>query len=381
MYVRNLSIPLMENLIFINQLFVVLGMSDFSQISLVDAQYLYNKHYPTFPPDVPAIITKFNSSELASHVKTVLRVVYPQQHAVKIIQFNNENVLDTATSYEVENLPLEGIDKSELLGDATSLFIPPLGENTSFESFQEIVAHLRAPDGCPWDKKQTHQSLREHLVSETYEVLAALDANNSEDICEEFGDLLLQIVLHAQIAAETNEFGMADVVHGIYTKIVRRHPHVFGDLNIHDVDGVLRNWENLKAKERAENGKNGENGERPKGLLEGVPLALPALIQAQEYQERVERVGFLLPDLRATLEKLQKILSNLAAMESPINSDQIGQFLYTVVGLAIKSKVDAESALREANTRLRVHISSLEEQAHNDGIKLAELAKEKQGIL
>ena len=146
-----------------------------------------------------------------------------------------------------------------------------LGEGTSFEAFQEIVAHLRAPDGCPWDREQTHESLRTHLMEEAYEALAAMDSGDPAEMAEEFGDLLLQIVLNAQIASEEGEFTMADVLKGIYDKIVRRHPHVFGDVTLDGVQGVLKNWEKLKAVERA------NSHEPEKGLLDGVPLALPAL--------------------------------------------------------------------------------------------------------
>jgi tetrapyrrole methylase family protein/MazG family protein len=155
----------------------------------------------------------------------------------------------------------------------TSLFIPALGASTSFEAFQEVIAHLRAPNGCPWDREQTHASLRPHLLEEAYEAVAALDAGDSDAMREEFGDLLLQIVLHAQIASEYGEFDMSDILQGIHAKIVNRHPHVFGDLHLKDADGVLRNWERLKAAERAANGK------AEAGLLDGVPLALPALAQ------------------------------------------------------------------------------------------------------
>ena len=371
---------LIEGIGLIEKIVAVLGLKDSSQLNLLDAQYLHDKHYPPFPPDVPVVITGLRSVELAERVKAVLRIVYPGQHPVKLVYFNRENAQDVS-SPRIETMALGVLDQCQYLGSTTNLFVPPLAADTSFEAFQEIVAHLRAPDGCPWDRKQTHESLRSHLISETYEVLSALDAKDNADICEEFGDLLLQIVLHAQIAAEAGEFGMADVTHGIHTKIVRRHPHVFGDSDILDVDGVLRNWENLKAKERAENGKNGENGEKPKGLLEGVPLALPALIQSQEYQERVGRVGFRLAEIRAAFDKIQEIVKNLKTNEVPIHADQIGELLFAIVGLAVIGKVDAESALREANTRLRLRVSALEGQAHIEGKQLVDLAKERRGIL
>ncbi len=182
---------------------------------------------------------------------------------------------------------------------STCLYVPELAEGTGFESFQEIVAHLRAPDGCPWDREQTHNSLRTHLMEEAYETLEAIDSGEPASMREEFGDLLLQIVLNAQIASEAGQFNMSDVVKGIHHKIIHRHPHVFGDLEVKDVNGVLQNWERLKEKER---GRKNED----KGLLDGVPLSLPALTQAQEYQDRAARVGFDWPEIQGVLDKIRE---------------------------------------------------------------------------
>ncbi len=187
----------------------------------------------------------------------------------------------------------------------TSLYVPALGAATSFEAFQEVIAHLRAPDGCPWDREQTHDSLRPHLLEEAYEAVTALDAGDTDAMREEFGDLLLQIVLHAQIASEIGEFSMADILQGIHSKIVNRHPHVFGDLILKDVDGVLQNWEKLKAAERIANGKS------EAGLLDSVPLALPALAQADQYQRRAARVGFDWTEIEGVLDKVREELDEV----------------------------------------------------------------------
>ena len=143
----------------------------------------------------------------------------------------------------------------------TCLYIPPLGEGTSFESFAEIVAHLRAPNGCPWDREQTHESLRKHLLEESYEAISAIDSGDFADMREEFGDLLLQVVLQSQIANEEGQFNVNQVIQGIHSKIVRRHPHVFGDLKLEGVEGVLANWEKLKR----EGKRKEERGERIAG--------------------------------------------------------------------------------------------------------------------
>ncbi len=188
---------------------------------------------------------------------------------------------------KVEEMQLYEIDRSPEIGLLTALYVPPLAADTSFENFQEIVARLRAPDGCPWDREQTHLTLRKYLLEETYEALAVLDGEDAEGMREEFGDLLLQIVLHAQIGSEEGEFSMAEILQGISQKLVRRHPHVFGDVEVDGVNGVLQNWEKLKAVEKKDNGD-----QKHRGLLEGVPKEFPALAQAQQVQDRASRVGF-----------------------------------------------------------------------------------------
>jgi tetrapyrrole methylase family protein/MazG family protein len=253
----------------------------------------------------------------------------------------------------------------------TSLYVPPLGAGTSLEAFQEVIAALRAPDGCPWDREQTHSSLRPHLLEETYEVLAALDASDPAGLSEELGDLLLQIVLHAQIASEAGEFKMAEVIRGIHAKIVRRHPHVFGDLILRDAEGVLQNWERLKAAERQAKGK------AEAGLLDSVALALPALVQAQTYQQRAGRVGFDWRDIQGVLSKLEEELEEVrTAKDDAARAAEIGDLLFSVVNLARWSHVDAESALREANTRFRQRFSFIEKSAREEGRVLQELTLE-----
>ena len=166
---------------------------------------------------------------------------------------------------------------------------------------------------------------------------------------------------------------MSDVMHGIHTKIVRRHPHVFGNMQLKDVDGVLRNWEKLKADERA---ANGENGEKTKGLLDGVPLALPALIQSQEYQERSQRVGLPIMEISPAIKEIKSILDRLEKnLPSPEDSEALGRLFFLVSGLASHYKVDAEAALRTSNALLRSRINALEKQALAENVPLPELVK------
>ncbi len=236
---EGIPVRIIEGLSFVEPTLSLLGVDPFPQTALVDALELAASHVPPFPPSAPALIAQLYSREIASEVKLCLMSVYPDTHPVTLVHAAGTR------QASLQSLALYEIDRSREVGQLTSLYVPALSKAASFEAFQEIIAHLRAPNGCPWDREQTHQSLRSHLLEETYEALAALDADDPAAMREEFGDLLLQIVLHAQIASEFGEFSMAEVLENIHAKIVHRHPHVFGDLNLKDVAGVLQNWEKL----------------------------------------------------------------------------------------------------------------------------------------
>jgi tetrapyrrole methylase family protein/MazG family protein len=247
--------------------------------------------------------------------------------------------------------------------------LPALGECTSFESLQEITAHLRAPDGCPWDQEQTIQSLRPDFLEEAYEVLAALDSGDPAQMQEEFGDLLLLIAMLSQINSESGVFTSADVVSGISTKLIRRHPHVFGDLEVEGVGTVLKNWEQIKAEERV------ANGESEKGLLAGVSIAIPALSQAQEYQARAARVGFDWPTMDGVIDKIAEEVAELREVESvETRSEELGDLLFALVNLARWLQVDAETALRVANNKFKNRFQYIEKTAQTHGRSLAEMS-------
>ena len=337
------------------QVFEVLRISPPAKLILLEAQTLSAAHVPSYPPDMPALLTNIDSAELALQLKNVLLTTYPKEHVVYAIADGK------VKEGRVENIA-DGFSAS------TSLYIPPLGEGTSFESFAEIVAHLRAPNGCPWDREQTHETLRKHLLEESYEAISAIDSGDFPDMREEFGDLLLQVVLHAQIANEAGEFNINQVVQGIHSKIVRRHPHVFGDLQLENADGVLVNWEKLKEKERGKK-KDG------KGLLDGVPLALPALSQAQEYQDRAARVGFDWPEIEGVLEKIAEEVEEVkrATNEQELAAE-IGDVFFALVNLARWKKVDAESVLRETNMKFKRRFGYVEQGAKKQDRELSALS-------
>jgi tetrapyrrole methylase family protein/MazG family protein len=367
---EGIPVRVVEGLSFLGPTFTALGLDPFPHTALVDGMTLAAAHTPNFPPDAPALIVQLHSRAVASEVKLTLMEVYPDEHPVKLVH------AASTPRVKVEELSLFEIDRSRKTGLLTTLYIPPLGTGTSLEAFQEVIVALRAPDGCPWDREQTHRSLRPHLLEETYEVLSALDSGDSASLSEELGDLLLQIVLHAQIASEAGEFNMAEILRGIHAKIVRRHPHVFGDLKLRDAEGVLQNWERLKATERQANGKT------DLGVLAGVALALPALVQAQTYQQRAAWVGFDWRDIQGVQEKINEEISELrAAMDETSRAAEIGDLLFSVVNLARWHHLDAESVLREANARFRQRFSYIENAARSAGRNLQDMSLEELDVL
>jgi tetrapyrrole methylase family protein/MazG family protein len=362
---EGIPVAVVEGLSFLEPVFAALGRDPFPHTTIVDALDLAVAHFPPFPPGAPALIAQIHSPAIATEVKLTLMALYPDEHGVQLVHGAS------TSEARVEALPLYEIDRSPHIGLLTSLYLPPLAENTSFEAFQEIIAHLRAPEGCPWDREQTHQTLRPHLLEETYEVLTALDADDPEGMREELGDLLLQIVLHSQIASEYGEFTMADVIQGIHSKLVRRHPHVFAGVALDSARAVISHWEKLKAAERQAAGKAAA------GLLDGVASALPALSQAQAYQKRAARVGFDWPNVQGVLDKIDEELAEVRRAASPgERAQETGDLLFAVVNLARWFEVDAESALREANARFRGRISRMEVSVQAQARSLADLTPE-----
>jgi tetrapyrrole methylase family protein/MazG family protein len=332
------------------KIFDVLGISPPAKLILLEAGTLAAAHVPSYPPDVPALITEIDSRELAVQLKNVLLTTYPVEHVLFVVGEGKKNE---------ERLADFGNDE---LFETISLYIPELGEGTSFEAFAEIVAHLRAPNGCPWDREQTHETLRKHLLEESYEAISAIDSGDFADMREEFGDLLLQVVLQSQIANEEGQFNINQVIHGIHSKIVRRHPHVFGDVELDGVQGVLANWEKLKEKERGEKRKKSEKKEE-------------ALSQAQEYQDRAGRVGFDWPEIEGVLDKVREEIDEIKNAETDFElASEIGDLLFALVNVARWKYVDAESALRGTNMKFKKRFAYVEQGAKKQGRDLSSLS-------
>lgn len=243
----------------------------------------------------------------------------------------------------------------------------------SFQTLVDIVAKLRSKDGCPWDKEQTHTSLREHLLEECYEVLEAIDKRDWSDLGVELGDLLLQIVLHAQIANESGEFELADVLTSINKKLIHRHPHVFGSVKADTSEEVLHNWEVIKAKER--------EGKKTSALA-GVPKHMPALAYSEEVQRRVAVMGFDWKDINGVIEKLVEEMEELKnAKDDNEKAVEFGDLLFTLVNIARRMGIGSEAALREANERFYRRFSYMEDLCRQRGQTFQQLSFDEQNAL
>jgi len=260
-----------------------------------------------------------------------------------------------------------------------------------FERLVKLQARLRAANGCPWDIQQTHLTLRTYLIEEAYEVLEALESGDDAKFAEELGDLLLQVVFHAQIATEEGRFNAADVVREIHQKMVRRHPHVFGEKRAKDASEVLKNWEQIKAEERrAKNSEQGtgrrdESGKASASLLDGIPHTLPAVMQGYQLTRRASRIGFDWDDVEGVITKLQEELSELGVARTVQSPEQIenelGDVLFAAVNLARFLKIDPEIALKRTNAKFKSRFREMERLARVSGRALADVPRSEMELL
>jgi tetrapyrrole methylase family protein/MazG family protein len=307
---------------------------EFEGLQIFAADSLARRHYPPVDPSQPVLLTGVAGAEIADRLSSLFSASYPPDWVVTVIEPQRER-------YTVLSALAAAIGPIHLC----SVLIPPLPGASTMQSLQDVIAHLRAPDGCPWDRALTWATLRSTLLEESYELLAALDADDSVKVAEEQGDLLIQIAMQAQIAFEEGRFRMPDVIGQIVDKLVRRHPHVFGDAVVNGTDEVLSNWEAIKREERK------RNGATPSPLA-GVPPGLPALAQAEASLERMSRLG--------QENTPESPWADLAALEpdEPLTDERFGQALFALVAWGRARGVDAESALREVNAQFAARVAA-----------------------
>ena len=233
-----------------------------------------------------------------------------------------------------------------------------MAETSNFKKLVDVMKRLREPNGCPWDREQTHRSLKPYMLEEVYEALEAIDAEDDIELCKELGDVLLQVVFHAQIADEENRFTIEDVAGSIVEKLIRRHPHVFGDAQVNNTEHVIANWEEIKKQERR------DAGQQQPSHLDGIPKNLPALMRAQRVQARAARQGFDWREISGVLDKVEEEFAELrreheAGSEDTVE-DEFGDLLFSLVNVARFLHVDSEQALRHAVAKFERRFRSVE---------------------
>lgn len=347
-HAAGLTVRIVSGISFVEPALHLLGVNALDGLQVLDGASVAAMHHPPINPDTAALLAHVRAENIQS-LKRVLLNQYPDTFEVTLLH-------DVGTDdARVERIALSALD-SATVSDAL-LFLPALGGMSSFQRFEEIIAHLRAPEGCPWDKKQTHESLRPYMLEEAHEALEAIDNGDWQALSEELGDVLLQVVLHTQIAVDKGEFRMTDVLRHINNKLVRRHPHVWGTTQVDGAEQVLANWDTLKKQEHAEKGTVRES------LLDGVPKGLPALMQAYQYRQKAAKIGFdweKLDDVTAKVrEEMEEIIT---ARDADHVFEEVGDLLFALVNWAHWLGVkDPESALRQTNAKFYRRFRYVEE--------------------
>ena len=257
----------------------------------------------------------------------------------------------------------------------TSASVP--AAHPSFDALVQTIWRLRQPDGCPWDREQTHESIERNMIEEAYEAVDAIEQRDQAHLREELGDVLMQVLLHAQIDADEGGFTIDDVCAELNEKLIRRHPHVFGDVDASDPEEALASWDEVKRQEREAAGKTSSEAVEP-GLLDSIPRAMPALMQCQKISKRAAKAGF---DWPTTADVWQQMASERAEFEaeepgSAAAAEEFGDILFSLVNVARREHIDAEAALRASNDKFRRRWAAIEKIAGQRGVELAELSFE-----
>jgi len=355
---ESIEVEIIHGISFIEPCLSLLGIDALDGLQVLDALSIAEQYHPPINPALPALLAQVYSQAVASNLKLTLMNQYDDEYPVKLIHAAG------AGDAAVESMKLYEIDRSSRIDVMTSLFIPAMDELSGFEALQNIIAHLRSPEGCPWDREQSHKSLRPFLIEEAHEVLEALDADDPQALYEEMGDLLLQILLHTQIAIDDGEFKMSDLLRHLNEKMIRRHPHVFGDVEATgDLGQLSRIWQEVKAAEKPSDSGQFES------LLDGIPKGAPALFVAQRYSQRAAKAGFDWHDVSGVEAKFKEELAEVfAASSAEARAKEIGDLIFVLVNwLRWLGIDDPESLLRETNAKFYRRFRHVELQVAKDG--------------
>lgn len=366
--IRGIKVEIHSAQSFLDALYPIIKKDPTGGIQFLDAvQTDFTKINPAFDAIISQVYNKF----IASDLKLNLMEYYPDEFMITVIRAAGVKDLE-----KIESLALYQLDHLDWIDHLTTVYVPALEENKNtkytypLDPLVDVLDSLLGPAGCPWDKKQTHETLKRGLLEETYEVVEAIDNKDMNNLCEELGDLLLQIVFHGSLASTRGDFDINDIVAGITEKMIRRHPHVFSETTVKDADEVLVNWEQIKEKER---------GYKTKSLLGDVPSSMPALMQADKLQSRASKVGFDWDNIEGALLKLdEEILELKDAIEGKEGKvyDELGDVLFSVVNVARFVKYNPEEALFSTIRKFRHRFSYVEEKSKQAGKQMQEFSLE-----
>lgn len=335
-----------------------------ADVDIIDAASLPGA---SFSRDTHLVVTGIGNSLVARSVARKLREYYAPEHTVV-----TTGCLESG-GFELRMHTLGELEEVASGCRDTAVFVAPsrLPTPGGFDELVRIIAVLRGPNGCPWDREQTHVTLGKHMVEEAYEAVHAIENGDLHELADELGDVLLQVVLHAQIGAEEEAFSIDDVISGIIAKIRRRHPHIFGTVRAETAEEVVRNWDAIKRDEKDE---AAPEGEKP-GVLAGIATTLPALMYAQKISRRAAGAGFEWEHIDGVWEKVAEEIAELKETEpgSPEAAEEVGDLLFTVVNVARHLGIDSEEALRGTCAKFSRRFESMESQAAENGLDIREM--------
>ncbi|KKO55136.1 nucleoside triphosphate pyrophosphohydrolase [Paenibacillus sp. DMB20] len=356
---REVSLTVLGGESFLDEAFVRLGFDPIEGFQLLDSAGL-SSHL--IQPQLHTLIGQVYDMFTASEVKLALMEIYPAEYEVVV-----GHALGVEGEESIVRVPLYELDRIQGYGNLSLIYVPRSDDEQlrrrSFARLHEIVGILRSPEGCPWDREQTHESIRKNLIEETYEVLETIDEDDPEHMQEELGDLLLQIMLHSQMEEEAGTFTVYDVVQGLNDKLIFRHPHVFGENSAKDAEAALQNWEQMKAEEKRRKGADPEKA----SALDGIPRDLPALMKAYKLQKKASKVGFDWDDIQGVFDKIKEELAELreAVAEGQAPEKQaleLGDLLFAASNAARFIQADPEEALSRTNRKFIERFRYIEEQ-------------------